>query len=274
MIHRQDHLESARRDPARPRGSGHGVSPTSGATPPTTWGPASAHAWRERVVGATALALATSFLVQNVVAAWVAAPAFGDPIATVFAFHAQHRAAVAVVVGLESLNLLLLLGFAAGLHGLVRRRGGRGQEWSRFGLAAAATLGAVYVLYAVLWTGVLLAAGELAEPGPAFVLTWQMHAAAYALTFPALGATFLGAGLAANSSLLTPPWQRLIALVGTALSVAAGAFVVPIADGSPLLFVGLVGFALWLVWLLATGVRLVRAASDGLPMSSTTPRGA
>ena len=32
-----------------------------------------------------------------------------------------------------------------------------------------------------------------------------------------------------------------------------------IADGSPLIFVGLLGFAAWLVWLLATGVRLVRS---------------
>ncbi|HSP53441.1 MAG TPA: hypothetical protein VLO00_11155 [Cryobacterium sp.] len=31
------------------------------------------------------------------------------------------------------------------------------------------------------------------------------------------------------------------------------------ADGSALIFVGLLGFAAWLVWLLATGVRLVRA---------------
>jgi len=31
-----------------------------------------------------------------------------------------------------------------------------------------------------------------------------------------------------------------------------------IADGSPILFVGLLGYAAWLVWLLVTGVRLVR----------------
>ena len=61
----------------------------------------------------------------------------------------------------------------------------------------------------------------------------------------------LGALLLARSHERHAARICLIALVGTALSVAAGAFVVPIADGSPLLFVGLVGFALWLVWLLA-----------------------
>ena len=31
------------------------------------------------------------------------------------------------------------------------------------------------------------------------------------------------------------------------------------ADGSALIFVGLLGFAAWLVWLLVTGVRLIRS---------------
>jgi hypothetical protein len=42
------------------------------------------------------------------------------------------------------------------------------------------------------------------------------------------------------------------------LLILAGAGNLAIADGSPLLFVGVLGYAAWLVWLLATGVRLVR----------------
>ena len=34
---------------------------------------------------------------------------------------------------------------------------------------------------AVLWIGVVLSAGNLAEPSPEFELTWHMHAAAFAL---------------------------------------------------------------------------------------------
>ena len=43
--------------------------------------------------------------------------------------------------------------------------------------------------------------------------------------------------------------------------LAAGAAPLAIADGSALLFVGLSGLFAWLVWLLATGVRLVRSNS-------------
>ncbi|HQD02216.1 MAG TPA: hypothetical protein PL150_11395, partial [Dermatophilaceae bacterium] len=84
----------------------------------------------ERVVGATAIALAASLLIQNVVLG-AGAPDYGAPIADVLAFHAKNRGTVAVSVGLEALNLPLLLGFLAGLHGLVRGRSEGGATWSR-----------------------------------------------------------------------------------------------------------------------------------------------
>ena len=210
-----------------------------------------------RVVGATAIALAASVVIQNAVP--VGAPTFGDPIEEVLAWHAENRVTVAIAVGQEALHLPLLLGFVTGLHGLVGRRGGAGADWSRLAVAAGATLSAVFALYAVLWIGVVLSAGELAEPSPAFELAWQLHAAAFALALPALGTTFIGAALAAHASGLTPAWQRLLGLVGGSLLLAAGFGNLAIADDSPLIFVGLLGFAAWLVWLLATGVRLVRS---------------
>ena len=229
--------------------------PDAGTRPGPETSPAGAVTMR--VVGATAIALAASVVIQNAVP--VGAPTFGDPIEEVLAWHAQNRVAVAIAVGLEALNLPLLLGFVTGLHGLVGRRGGAGADWSRLAVAAGATLSAVFALSAVLWIGVVLSAGELAEPSPAFELAWQLHAAAFALALPALGTTFIGAALAAHASGLTPAWQRLLGLVGGSLLLAAGVGNLAIADGSALIFVGLLGFAAWLVWLLATGVRLVRS---------------
>jgi hypothetical protein len=223
-----------------------------------------------RVVGATAIALAVSMAIQNVMFGWAGAPGYGDPIEEVFTWHAQNRVVVAIAVGQEALHLPLLLGFVTGLHGLVGRRGGGGADWSRLAVAAGATLAAVFALYSVLWIGAVLSVGELTEPSPAFEIAWQMHAAAFALALPALGTTFIGAALAAHSSRLTPPWQRLLGVAGGGLLLAVGAASLAIADGSALLFVGLPGLAAWLVWLLATGVRLVRAPTAARPNSAST----
>ena len=212
--------------------------------------PTPPRALRERVVGATAIASAAAVLIDNVVVGWVNSPTYAAPMKEVLAFHANHPGAVATAVGLEALNVPLLLLFLTGLHGLVGRRGGAGADWSRLAMAAGATLSAVTAFYAVLWDGVVLAAGDLTEPSPVLELAWQMHAAAFAWSLPALGTTFIGAALAAHAIRLTPPWQRLL---------AAGTANLAIANGSALVFVGVSGLAAWLVWLLATGVRLVRS---------------
>ena len=223
-----------------------------------TRGPIPTPAFGERVVGAAAIALVASLVVQNAVLAWAGgAPGYGDPIAKVLAFHAENRGAVAIAVGSEALNLPLLLVFVTGLHGLVGRRGGAGADWSRLAVAAGATLAAVFALYAVLWNGVVLSAGELAEPSPLFKLVWQLHAGAFALALSALGTTFIGAALAAHASRLAAPWQRVLGVAGGGLLIAAGVANLAIADGSPILFVGMLGYAAWIVWLLVTGVRLV-----------------
>lgn len=223
-----------------------------------------------RVVGGVALAYAASVIVQNAMfmggvaellglGDGTGAPTYGDPLAEVLAYHAANRGAVAVAAGLEALNLPLLLLFVTGLQGLVRRRGAAGADWARLAVAAAATLSAILALVIATHIAVVLAADGLTEPTPTFELAWQLHAAAFALALPALGATFIGAALATHASGLTRPWQRLLGLVGASLLLAAGFGNLAIADGSALIFVGLLGFAAWLVWLLATGVRLVRS---------------
>jgi hypothetical protein len=209
-----------------------------------------------RVVGAAAIALAASLVIENLVVL-AGSPTYASPIKEVLAFHAEHRGSVAIAVGLQALYVPLLLGFLTGLHGLVERRGGAGADWSRLAVAAGASFSAVFAFYAVLWDGVVLSAGNLAEPSPVFELVWQMHAAAFALALPALGTTFIGAALATHAVRLTPRWQLLLGVAGGGLLLAAGAANLAIADGSALLFVGVPGYFAWMVWLLATGVRLV-----------------
>jgi hypothetical protein len=86
-----------------------------------------------------------------------------------------------------------------------------------------------------------------------------MHAAAFALSLPALGTTLIGAALATHAKRLTPRWQLLFGVAGGGLLLAAGAASLAVADGSAFLFVGVPGYFAWIVWVLATGVRLVRA---------------
>ena len=214
---------------------------------------------RGRLVGAAAIAFALSVVLENVVLAATGPPAFGAPMEEVLAYYAANRGTVAVAAGLVGLGMPLLLLFVTGLHGLVERRGGEGADWSRLAAVAGAAVSGTFVLVNVLQMAIALSAGTLTEPAPAFELVWQAHAAAFALALPMLGATFIGAALATHASGLTPAWQRVLAVAGGGLLLLTGLGSLAIADGSPLIFVGLLGLAAWVVWLFATGVRLIRS---------------
>ena len=211
-----------------------------------------------RIVGVVALAYVASMIVQNAVFAVTGAPDYNDPLGVVLTYHAENQGALAVTSGLEAVNMLLLLLFVTALHGLVQRRGGAGADWSRLAVAAGATLSALFALTIATHIAVVLAAKGLSEPTPSFELMWQLHAAAFALALPALGATFIGTALATHASGLTRPWQRLLGVAGGSLPILAGVGNLTIADGSPLVFVGVLGLAMWLVWLVVTGLRLIR----------------
>ena len=190
-------------------------------------------------------------------------PAYGDPIEEVLAWHAQNRVAVAIAVGLEALNLPLLLLFVTGLHGLVGRRGGAGADWSRLAVAAGATLlGGLRRSTAFCGSASCCPPASSPSRRPRSSSSGRCMQQRSRWSLPALGTTFIGAALAAHASGLTPAWQRLLGVAGGGLLLAAGLGNLAIADGSALLFVGLPGFAAWLVWLLATGVRLVRSDVD------------
>lgn len=225
------------------------------ATTAPTQGPIA----RGRFVGAAAMAVAVLVIVENVVLAATGAPSFASPMNEVLDYYAANRAAVAIASGVVAVYLPLLLLFLTGLEGLVGRRGAKGAEWARLAVAAGATLSGVFVLVNVLQVGLALSAGGQSEPTPLLELVWRVHAAAFALALPMLGATFAGTALATHASGLTPAWLRMLGLVGGGLLLAAGIGNLAVADGSALIFVGLLGLASWLVWLFATGVRLVRS---------------
>jgi len=211
-----------------------------------------------RIVGGVAVALAVSGFVQNVLFGGTGAPAYSDPLGVVLTYHAENRGAFAIISGLETVNMVLLLVFVTALHGLVQRRGGAGADWSRLALAAGAVCSTLFALFIATQIAVVVAASSLAEPNPAFALMWQLHAAVFAFALPALGATFIGAALATHASGLIRPWQRLFGMVGGSLLILAGPANLAIAGGSPLIFVGVLGYFLWFIWLAVIGIRLIR----------------
>ena len=75
-----------------------------------------------RTVGILGLLYATSVLTQNAVFVVSGAPDYRDPLSVVLTYHAQNAGAMSIATGLEGINLVLLLAFLVGIHGLIQRR--------------------------------------------------------------------------------------------------------------------------------------------------------
>jgi len=219
--------------------------------------PADSRLTRDRLVGAAAIAFAGLYVAENVIFAATGALGYDAPIASVLDYYAANPVPLGIISGLVAAYLPLFLVFVTGLHGIVQRHGGTGVDWSRLASGAGAAFAVVFVLFNVLQIGLVLSAGVLPEATPAFQIVWQAHAAAFALALPMLGTTVIGAALATHASGMTPAWQRVLGVVSGSLLLAAGVGSLPVADGSPLIFVGLLGFAAALVWFVVTGIRLV-----------------
>lgn len=209
-------------------------------------------------VGFIAILYALSMLIQNAVFAVSGAPGYGDPINLVYTYHTNNQGALSIAFGLEMTNMVLLLFFIATLHSLVKRRGVHGEDWSRLAMIAGSALSVLFALTIATHIAVVLAATVLSEPNTAFQMIWQLHAAAFALSLPALGVTFIGTALAAHASDLIKTWQKLFGMLGGILPILAGIGNLAIAGGSSIIYIGVMGLFMWIFWLLIIGVRFIR----------------
>jgi hypothetical protein len=210
-----------------------------------------------RAAGLGALGFVTLVVAQNVVRGG-SAPANDADATEVLAHYADHRAVTAVLVAsfvVGGASLAVFLG------GAMRRlvAGGR-PGWAYTGLVgAAAVLGLFAVVVASEEALSVVAHGDQPDLGAVQAL-WALHNTVFAVVQLAVGIALLGLARAGVAAGITPAVFDRLAPVGAALlavGAAAGPFVAA-GEAMPLFGLGLAGFAVWLAFLVTTGIRLVR----------------
>jgi len=171
------------------------------------------------------------------------------------AWLADNPGRTATASALVGVNLPFLLLFTAALRALTRDTQAA-RLWIDLGSLAVVVLASIFGVVAATQIASTLVAGAGATP--IFTALWSLHNATFAMSFSALAVTLLGFSIGAHAAGISPAWQRGVGLLAAVLLLVAGLANTAVAGGSPIVFVGLLGFALWLVWLVTTGVRLLR----------------
>ena len=205
-----------------------------------------------RMAGVSALAFAGGVVVANAVIA-------GGPMADwqaseAAAWFAANGTRLSVANAMIALTLPALIAFSTAMLELARGSH-RARLWTVFGALGAASM--VGVFAAVV--GGNIAAVHLAGDVALFEVAWRLHFAAFAINMTALGIAFFGFNLGAHAAGLIPSWQRTMGVIGALLLLGTGFANTTVAGGSLAAAPGGIGFLLWLVWLIVTGIRLVRA---------------
>ncbi|PKB64519.1 MAG: hypothetical protein BZY80_02705 [SAR202 cluster bacterium Io17-Chloro-G2] len=165
-----------------------------------------------------------------------------------------------------------LLVFGSGVFAKVRAyETTKGEAWAYVGLLGVLMQNAIFAT--VVATEVTLNAGadSLAANAALTETIWRFQRAIFTLNGTSLALALTGFSVAALGAGFIPKWHAYLGLAGAALLFVSAATVMPVVEGTGAVFIGLPGFVLWLVWILAMGVRLIREPISTGGATAETP---
>jgi hypothetical protein len=186
-----------------------------------------------------------------------------DPLSVVRAYFVDNRTVVLASVYLGTLGMTCFLAFAAGLGGLVARRGG--DSWGILArLMLAGALGSFAITTVVNLAEAALAFRGAAAGEPATIEALFDLLMMVPLTVVPLAAFMVAAAAGIVRSAVLPRWLGWAVLLPALLGISGGAGL-----GDPRGTVagnGFGGYLLFLVWALATSVMLLVRREATLPV--------
>ena len=208
-----------------------------------------------RVAGLCGLLFVAIVVVQNVLRGAVA-PAADAEVSEIIEFATDDRAVIQVLVAMFAVAIVIMTVFVAGLYRHVAD--GLERIAARVGLIGWVGVAAMFSTVVVSEMSLAVAGEHLADsPGLARAF-WTLNNTAFALNMAMLATALLGFSLAGAAAGITPRWFRLLGPAGAILMIVSAANGVSIAEGSPIVFVGLIGFLIWLLFVVTTGVGMIR----------------
>ena len=194
-----------------------------------------------------------SVIVQNAVRAGY--PRADASAAKVVAYYAVHHSGALALAAMLPFGLLGLGAFVGAMMARAAHGKGRGSAFA--GLFGAAGIMGTFLMVSATDFAIDAYVGR-GDPDLSVVSgMWVLHNAVFGVLLGAIGVALAGLTIAcAESGVLHARWRVAGLLGGLALLVAAGT-TPAIVDGGPTMFVGLAGFVVWVVFLVAASIRLL-----------------
>ncbi len=174
------------------------------------------------------------------------------------AYYAANGPSVGFVVGLFSVNAVLLAIAGAGAHSSLRALERPGESWSMIGLIGILFIGLIFAAVAACQLALVIVPNEI---------VWTLHNAFFAINPVGLAVAMFGLSMGGLRTGLFAKWHAYLGLAGAALSLLAAALapLAASAEGPWVSYVGFLAFGIWMLFLLAPGTRLPAPARVAEP---------
>ncbi len=188
--------------------------------------------------------------------------ATAQEIASYFTANGSLMTFVSVLAPLIWVALLL---FGSGVFARIRASDTtKGEAWAYVGLLGIVMQNAIFATVIATDVAFNVGAESLAANSGVTEALWRFQRAIFVLNGASLALALTGFSIAALRASFIPKWHGYIGLVGAAVLLVSAATVTWAVEGTGAAFIGLPGFLLWVVWILAMAIRLVR---DTVPES-------
>jgi hypothetical protein len=207
-----------------------------------------------QVGGVGGLAFVVVVVVQNLLRA--SAPPANATASQVASFYATHQTTSSLLAVLFVLSGIGLVTFSAAMadrlaHGDARRTAI---------LGVIGCIGVVCLFATMLASDLALSrlVGAGIRGGDGLLALWTLHEAAFCVLLFAIAVALAGLSAAATAAGLIGPVWRPVGMAGSLLLALTAALSPQVLDGRPVLYLGFLGFAIWLCFVARSSVALLK----------------
>ena len=227
-----------------------------------------------RIAGLAGILFVVAVVAVNVAVGSSSPPENDATPAEIASYYTVNGGLMTLVSVIAPVVWVCLLVFGSGVFVKVRaRESTKGEAWAYIGLLGIVMQNAIFATVIATEVALNASVDALAANAGLTEVVWRFQRAMFTLNGTSLALALTGLSIAALRSSFIPKWHACVGLVGAAFLFVSAATVMPALEGTFFAFVGLPGFVLWLVWILAMGIRLVRepvASGAAVPEATVT----
>ena len=185
-------------------------------------------------------------------------PSNDAPIQEISAYYENNKDTTKAVVSVALVVWPALLLFVSGVFLIVHPLEQQRQEaWPVLALLGIAVQSAVFIVVIGTNAAFLLRADTILANSGATEALWGLQRAALSIDGAGAGVALVGLAMSTLRADIAPKWHSVGGVIGGLLLLVGSIAVHATPEGWPVLIIPMVGFILWLLWILIMGIRMV-----------------